>query len=103
SRRRGARRREMIVTKAQLIAAMATAAGISRDQARLALDSFTDQVSDALRRGETVRMVGFGSFAPVDRKAGVARNPRTGEAVSRPASRSARFKLGEGLKSVLNG
>jgi DNA-binding protein HU-beta len=91
------------MTKAELIAAMAAGAGITRDQARQALDAFTDGVTDALTRGEDVRIVGFGTFVVVDRKAGVARNPQTGESISRAASRTARFRLGEGLKSVLNG
>tara|TARA_R110002012_G_scaffold137506_1_gene292379 strand:- start:19269 stop:19544 length:276 start_codon:yes stop_codon:yes gene_type:complete len=91
------------MTRTELIAAMARAAGIDRDQARLALEGFIDGVTGGLQRGETVRLTGFGSFVPVERKAGMARNPRTGEAVAVPASRSARFKPGEGLKSVLNG
>jgi len=91
------------MTRTELIAAMALAAGISRDQARLAMEAFTDGVTDALRQGQDVRLVGFGTFVAVDRKPGVARNPRTGEAVARPASRTARFRVGEGLKSVLNG
>jgi len=91
------------MTKTELIAAMSAAAGISRDQAKLALEAFTDGVAGALQKGQDVRLVGFGSFVVVDRKAGVARNPQTGEAISRPASRTARFRIGEGLKSTLNG
>jgi len=91
------------MTKTELIAAMAAAASISRDQAKLALEAFTDGVAGALQKGQDVRLVGFGSFVVVDRKAGVARNPQTGEAISRPASRTARFRIGEGLKSTLNG
>lgn len=91
------------MTKAELIAAMAAGAGISRDQAKLALEAFTDGVSESLKRGEDVRIIGFGSFVAVDRKAGTARNPQTGEAIARSASRTARFRIGEGLKSVLNG
>jgi DNA-binding protein HU-beta len=91
------------MTKAELIAAMAAGADISRDQARAALDAFTDTATEALRKGEDVRIVGFGAFVVVDRKAGVARNPQTGETISRAASRTARFRPGEGLKSVLNG
>ncbi len=91
------------MTKAELIAAMAEAAGISRDQARRALEAFTDGVAGALTRGRDVRIVGFGSFVSVDRKAGTARNPQTGAAIARPASRTARFRPGEGLKSALNG
>ncbi len=91
------------MTRIELTAAMAAAAGIDRDRARLALDAFTDTVSAALQRGETVRLPGFGSFVPVDRKAGTGRNPRTGQPVAVPAARTARFRPGEGLKSVLNG
>ena len=91
------------MTKAELIAAMAEAAGISRDQAKSAFEAFTDGVTGSLSRCRDVRIVGFGSFVLVDRKAGTARNPRTGAAIARPASRTARFRPGEGLKSALNG
>jgi DNA-binding protein HU-beta len=91
------------MTKTELIGRMAEAAGISRDQAKLALEAFTDQVTGALVQGRDVRLVGFGGFVAVDRKAGVARNPQTGEEIARPASRTARFRPGEGLKSALNG
>lgn len=90
------------MTKTELIGLMAQNAGISRDQARLALDAFTDNVSTALSQGQDVRLVGFGTFVVADRKAGVARNPQTGVAIARPASRTARFRPGEGLKSALN-
>ena len=91
------------MTKAELIGRMANAANISRDQAKSALEAFTDGVSEALTQGRDVRLVGFGSFVVVDRKAGVARNPQTGQEIARPASRTARFRPGEGLKSALNG
>jgi DNA-binding protein HU-beta len=91
------------MNKTELIGVMAEAAGISRDQARLALEAFTDNVTASLTKGRDVRLVGFGSFIAVERKAGTARNPQTGEAIARPASRTARFRVGEGLKSALNG
>lgn len=91
------------MTKTELIGRMAEAAGISRDQAKLALEAFTDQVTGSLVQGRDVRLVGFGSFVAVDRKAGVARNPQTGQEIARPASCTARFRPGEGLKSALNG
>jgi len=91
------------MTKMELVGRMAQAADISRDQARAALEAFTDGVTEALSQGSDVRLIGFGSFVAVDRKAGVARNPQTGEAIARPASRTARFRPGEGLKSALNG
>jgi len=91
------------MTKAELVAAIADKAGISREAGKKALDAFTDAVVDSLKKGEDVRLVGFGTFLPVDRAAGTARNPRTGETVARPASKTARFRVGEGLKSALNG
>ena len=91
------------MTKAELIAAIADGAGITRDQAKKALDVFTESVTNTLKSGNDVRLVGFGSFVATERKAGLARNPRTGETVQRPASKTARFRVGEGLKGALNG
>jgi len=91
------------MTKAELIAAMADGAGLSKEQAKKALDAFTDSVTASLKSGNDVRLVGFGTFAAVTRKAGMARNPRTGETVHRAASKTARFRVGEGLKTALNG
>jgi DNA-binding protein HU-beta len=91
-----------MTTKAELISAMAEKAGLNKNQAKDALEAFLGSVTDSLKKGNEVRLVGFGSFLPVERKAGTARNPRTGETVKRPASKTARFRVGEGLKSALN-
>jgi DNA-binding protein HU-beta len=91
------------MTKAELIAAISDGAGITRDQAKKSLDVFIESVTNSLKSGEDVRLVGFGSFVATERKAGLARNPRTGETVQRAASKTARFRVGEGLKSALNG
>ena len=91
------------MTKGELVAAMAEKAGISRTEARQALEAFLSSVVGALKRGDEVRLMGFGSFTPVHRPAGAARNPRTGETVRRAASATARFRAGDGLKSALNG
>ena len=66
------------MTKAELVAAISDKAGLSRDQAKKAVDAFTECVVEALKKGEDVRLVGFGTFLPVKREAGTARNPRTG-------------------------
>ena len=79
------------MTKAELVAAMADKAGLTKVQAKDALDAFLDSVTESLKKGEDVRLVGFGSFLPVDRAAGTARNPRTGETVARAAAKTARF------------
>ena len=91
------------MTKAELISSVADKAGLNKDQAKKAVDAFTECVADALKSGQDVRLVGFGTFVAVSRAAGTARNPRTGETVQRAASKTARFRVGEGLKSSLNG
>jgi DNA-binding protein HU-beta len=90
------------MTKAELVTAMAERSGLNKAQAKDALEAFIASVTDSLKSGQEVRLVGFGSFMPVDRAAGAARNPRTGETVNRPASKTARFRVGEGLKGALN-
>ncbi|HEY3797046.1 MAG TPA: HU family DNA-binding protein [Caulobacteraceae bacterium] len=94
--------REARMTKAELIDEIAKRTNLSRSQSKIALEAFVDTVTASLKRGEEVRLVGFGSFTPVARAAGLARNPRTGAQVKRPASKTARFRVGEALKSALN-
>jgi DNA-binding protein HU-beta len=90
------------MTKAELVSAIADRSGLNKAQAKEALDAFIDSVSVSLKAGKEVRLVGFGKFVPVKRAAGVARNPKTGEKVKRPASSTCRFHAGDALKSVLN-
>lgn len=90
------------MTKAELVSAIADQAGLNKAQAKGALDAFIASVSTSLKAGNEVRLVGFGSFVPVRRAAGVARNPKTGEKVKRAASQSCRFRVGDSLKSTLN-
>ena len=90
------------MTKAELIEDIARRSNLSRAQAKVAVEAFVVSVTDTLKRGEEVRLVGFGSFTPVARAAGLARNPRTGAQVKRAASKTARFRIGEALKTALN-
>jgi DNA-binding protein HU-beta len=90
------------MTKAELVAAMADKTGLNKAQAKDALDAFISSVSNSLKAGKEVRVMGFGSFIPVKRPAGSARNPRTGETVSRKASQTCRFRVGDALKNTLN-
>ena len=90
------------MTKAELVTAIAEQAGLNKIQAKDALEAFIASVTGSLKAGKEVRLVGFGSFVPVKRAAGTARNPRTGETVKRAASITARFRVGEGLKGSLN-
>lgn len=89
------------MTKAELVQAISERAGINRNQAKEALDAFIDCVTQSVKQGDGVRIVGFGNFVPIDRAEGVARNPRTGEQVRRPASKTVRFRPGEGLKAAM--
>ena len=90
------------MTKAELVEQMASTTGLNRAQAKEALDAFISSVSTTLKAGKEVRVVGFGSFVPIKRPAGTARNPRTGETVKRKASQTCRFRVGDALKTVLN-
>jgi DNA-binding protein HU-beta len=90
------------MTKAELIADIVERSGLDRAQAKRCVEAFVDSVTASLKRGEEVRLVGFGRFVPVARAAGLARNPRTGAQVKRPASKTARFHIGEALKSALD-
>ena len=90
------------MTKAELIDDIARRTKLTKAQAKEALEAFLDSVTQSLKKGEEVRLVGFGSFTPVVRAAGLARNPRTGAQVKRPASKTARFRVGESLKTALN-
>ena len=90
------------MTKAELITAMAAKSGLKPSQVKDALEAFTACVIETVRRGEDVRLMGFGSFTPVTRAAGTARNPRTGESVVKPECRTLKFRVGEGLKNALN-
>ena len=90
------------MTKAELVAAMAQKAGLKRTQAKEALEALVGCVTEEVQAGREVRIVGFGAFTPVQRREGVARNPRTGQKVARAASRTVRFRPGEGLKGALN-
>jgi DNA-binding protein HU-beta len=90
------------MTKAELVAAIAERSGLNRSQARNALEAFLGCVTKTVKDGHEVRIVGFGSFVPVERPAGLARNPRTGAQVNREASRTVRFRPGEALKGALN-
>ena len=90
------------MTKAELVTSIAEKSGLNKAQAKDALEAFIESVTTSLKAGDEVRLVGFGSFVPVKRAAGTARNPRTGEPVKTAASKTARFRVGEGLKAALN-
>ena len=90
------------MNKAELIEALTARIG-DRKQAATALDAVLDEIQRTVSKGGKISLAGFGVFEKRARAARTARNPRTGETVNRPASKTARFQVGEGLKSSLNG
>jgi DNA-binding protein HU-beta len=90
------------MTKAELIAAIAEDADLSKADAGRALDGFISAVTDALARGEDLSLLGFGTFGVRERAARTGRNPATGEEIQIAASRTVGFKLGKALKDALN-
>ena len=85
------------MNKAQLVARMADAAGISRAAADRALSGLIDAIVDALQGGDKVTLVGFGTFSVAERKARTGRNPRTGEAIEIPQRKIVKFKASSRL------
>ena len=77
--------------------------GISKKQANEAFESLVEVISMHLERGQRVQVPGLGSFTPSERAARTGRNPKTGEPISIPASKSVRFKAAKDLKSTVNG
>lgn len=90
------------MTKADLVNAMAEKAGLSKSDAEKALKAFTDAVTDALKAGEKVALVGFGTFAVGERAARTGKNPQTGAQINIPAAKSPKFKAGKALKDAVN-
>ena len=87
--------------KAELMVPVAERPGLTKSQARAAVDAVLGTVAETVRRGEAVRLVGFGNFESVSRAAGMARNPKTGAPVQRPASRSIKFRPGDALRGSM--
>lgn len=90
------------MNKSELINAIA-AAGLSKKDAGIALDAAVTAISEALAKGESVQLVGFGTFSVKERAAREGRNPRTGEIVRIAAAKSPAFKAGKALKDKVNG
>lgn len=90
------------MNKNELVAAVADRSGMSKGDATKAVESVFDVITDSLKRGKEVRLVGFGTFHVTNRAASTGRNPRTGERINIPASRQPKFKAGKALKDTLN-
>lgn len=90
------------MNKNDLVAAVADASDITRADAAKAVDAVFDSITNALKAGDEVRLVGFGTFAASHRAASTGRNPRTGEPIEIAASVQPKFRAGKGLKDALN-
>ena len=90
------------MNKTELIAAMAEQNELSKKDAEAALKAFIDVVSEELKKGEKVQLVGFGTFEVSERAAREGRNPATGETMTIAASKSPKFKAGKALKDLVN-
>lgn len=89
------------MTKAELIDKIAASAGITKADAAKSLDATIDSVKVALKKGQKVTLVGFGTFSVSKRKARKGRNPRTGEEIKIPATKVPKFTAGKSLKDAV--
>jgi DNA-binding protein HU-beta len=90
--------RYIIVNKSDLIAKVATTAKLTKADAERAIDATIHSITHSLKKGEEVRLIGFGTFGVRDRKATEGRNPRTGATIKIPASRRPNFRPGKQLR-----
>lgn len=90
------------MNKVELVAAVAAAANITKKQAADAVDAVTGSITNAMKSGNSVTLVGFGTFEVKERAARTGRNPLTGAAVEIPARKVPGFKPGKGLKEALS-
>jgi DNA-binding protein HU-beta len=91
------------MNKQELIVRVAELTGTGRGEASRTVETVFDIITDALKRGDEVRLVGFGTFSCSQRKASTGRNPRTGEPMQISESTQPKFKPGKGLKDSVNG
>ncbi|MDY4893819.1 MAG: HU family DNA-binding protein [Agathobacter sp.] len=90
------------MNKAELVAAVAEKAEISKRDSEAAVKAFTDVIAEELKKGEKIQLVGFGTFEVSERAERIGRNPQTKEEIKIPASKAPKFKAGKALKDYLN-
>ncbi len=90
------------MNKSELAAAVALSSGLTVSDSTKAVDAVFAAISDSLKNGEEVRLVGFGSFSVAEREARQGKNPRTGETIEIPAAKAVKFKAGTQLKDAVN-
>lgn len=90
------------MNKTELIAAIAEKTELSKKDSEKALKAFIDVVTEELKKGEKIQLVGFGTFEVIERAARDGRNPQSGAPMSIPASKAPKFKAGKALKDEVN-
>ena len=90
------------MNKTELVAAMAKDTNLSKKDVEAVLKSFIDVVTDELKKGEKIQLVGFGTFEVSTRAAREGRNPQTGKEMKIKASKAPKFKAGKALKDAIN-
>ena len=90
------------MNKTELVAAMADKAGLTKKDADAALKAFTEVVEGTLKAGDSIQLIGFGTFEVAERAERTGRNPQTGAEMVIPASKAPKFKAGKALKDALN-
>ena len=90
------------MNKAELITNVAGSAGISKKDAEKAINAFIENIEGALKKGDKVQLVGFGTFEVRERAERKGRNPQTNEEITIPASKVPAFKVGKALKDAIN-
>ena len=92
----------MIMNKTQLIEVIADKSGLKKKEAEAALNAMTEAVAEALKAGDKVQLVGFGTYEVKERAARTGRNPKTGETIQIAASKHPAFTAGKALKDAVN-
>ena len=92
----------MIMNKQELVSAMAEKTGLTKADADKAVSAFVDTVKDAMAKGESIQLIGFGTFSVSERSARTGRNPQTGKEIQIAAKKVAKFKAGKALDEVVN-
>jgi DNA-binding protein HU-beta len=90
------------MNKTELVSEIAKNSGLTKTDSEKALNALIVSVETALKKGDDVRLVGFGTFTTIKRKAGEGRNPKTGEVIQIKASTLPKFRAGKGLKDAVN-
>ena len=90
------------MNKNELVASLAEKTGLKKTEVEKVLKAFTETVTDELKKGEKVQLVGFGTFETATREAREGRNPRTGATMKIAATKAPKFKAGKALKDAVN-